>query len=458
MREYLLVVFIAAGVTYLLGGLVRRFALATHAVTPIRDRDVHTTLIPRLGGVAILGGIAVAILVSSHLPFLGVIPDVGQDARALLLAGAVICLVGVIDDYVDLDPVAKLAGQVLAAGIVVVFGVQLNWLPLPNGTPLGLTPSLGAALTTLIIVGAANAVNFIDGLDGLCAGVVCLGASAFFFYCYQLFSENSLNRATTATVVTAAVAGACLGFLPHNFYPAKIFMGDSGAMLLGLLLAASTISLTGYLDPAVIAETPDSRTSLLPALLPLVLPVMVMALPFIDMLLAVVRRALKGKMPLEADYADRRHLHHRLLDAGHSHPRSVLILYVWAGLFAFGMVAVGLRTTWLTVGAVALSVVCATLFTVLVPNSAHQPAASGRPSAVAGSGRDGEAAPTSGDPPDGPTGAVPTHSEMAGERASPVERPTVAKSAPGTSAERSAEGGPDAPESAGSDEPMRRPG
>src|SRR5690606_7933994 len=136
-------------------------------------------------------------------------------------------------DYVDLDPVAKLAGQVLAAGIVVVFGVQLNWLPLPNGTPLGLTPSLGAALTTLIIVGAANAVNFIDGLDGLCAGVVCLGASAFFFYCYQLFSENSLNRATTATVVTAAVAGACLGFLPHNFYPAKIFMGDSGAMLLG---------------------------------------------------------------------------------------------------------------------------------------------------------------------------------------------------------------------------------
>lgn len=414
MREYLLVLLIAAGVTYLLGGVVRRFALTAGAVTPIRDRDVHTSKIPKLGGLAVFGGIAVAVLVASHLPFLGIIPDVGKDARALLLAGLVIVIVGAIDDFVDLDAIAKLSGQVLAAGIVVVFGVQLNWIPLPNGTPLGLTPSLGAGLTTLIIVGAANAVNFVDGLDGLSAGVVCIGASAFFFYCYQLFSENSLNRATTATVVTAAVAGACLGFLPHNFWPAKIFMGDSGACLVGLLLAASTISLTGYLDPGVIAETPGSRASLLPALLPLVLPVMVMALPFIDMLLAVVRRGKAGKMPFDTDYADKRHLHHRLLDAGHSHRRSVLIMYVWAGLFAFGMVAVGLRTTWLTVGAVMVSVVCAILFTVLVPRAADR-----RKQASAAA-----QAPTTGSAvPDNGLAAEPTDPAPAGESDQAMRRP-----------------------------------
>ncbi|WP_026257107.1 MraY family glycosyltransferase [Actinopolymorpha alba] len=364
MREYLLVLLVAAATTYLLGGLVRRFAARIGAITPIRDRDVHSVPIPRLGGLAVLGGVVAAFVVATHLPFLGMLPEIRGDAWGLLLAGLVIAVVGGVDDVVDLDPITRLAGQVVAAGILVVSGVQLNWLPLPDGTTLSLSPTQSAIISALIIIMMANAVNFVDGLDGLAAGVVCLGAAAFFSYSYLLAFQNSLNRATTATLVTAVVTGACVGFLPHNFFPARVFMGDSGAYLLGLLLAASTISLTGWLDPSVMAAD-GVRQSLLPALLPLVLPIAVMALPFIDLMLAVVRRTRAGRSPFDAD---KKHLHHRLhLELGHSHPGAVLVMYLWAGLLAFGVVAIGLWTTWLTVGLVGLVVVLAILCTALVP-------------------------------------------------------------------------------------------
>jgi UDP-GlcNAc:undecaprenyl-phosphate GlcNAc-1-phosphate transferase len=370
VREYLLVLFVAAGTTYLLGGLVRRFAARIGAVTPIRDRDVHSVPIPRLGGLAVLGGVAMAFVVATQLPFLGLLPELRGDVWGVLLAGLVIAVVGGVDDVVDLDPITRLAGQTVAAGILVVSGVQLNWLPLPDGTTLSLSPSQSAVVSALIIIMMANAVNFVDGLDGLAAGVVCLGAAAFFTYSYGLTIGLSLNRATTATLVTVVVAGACLGFLPHNFFPARVFMGDSGAYLLGLLLAASTISLTGWLDPSVMA-TSGVRQSLLPAVLPLVLPIAVMALPFIDLLLAVIRRTRAGRSPFDAD---QKHLHHRLhLELGHSHPGAVLVMYLWAGLMSFGVVAIGLWTTWLTVGLVGAVVVLAIFATAVLPRRRKLP-------------------------------------------------------------------------------------
>ena len=368
MREYVLVLLVAAATTYLLGGLARRFAARIGAVKPIRDRDVHSAPIPRLGGLAVLGGVTAAFLVATQLPFLGMLPEIGNDAWGLLLAGLVIAVVGAVDNVVDLDAITKLAGQVVAAGILVVSGIQLNWLPLPDGTTLSLSPAQSAVISAVAIIMMANAVNFVDGLDGLAAGVVCLGAAAFFSYSYGLTVGLSLNRATTATLVTVVVAGACLGFLPHNFFPARVFLGDSGAYLLGLLLAASTISLTGWLDPSVMAAE-GVRQSLLPALLPLVLPIAVMALPFMDLLLAVIRRTKAGRSPFDAD---QKHLHHRLhLELGHSHKGAVLVMYLWAGLLAFGVVAIGLWATWVTVVIVGCVVVVAVLCTALLPRRQH---------------------------------------------------------------------------------------
>lgn len=369
MREYLLIIVMSAAMTYFLGGAARRFAARIGAITPIRDRDVHNVPIPRLGGLAVVGGVAAAFIVATNLPFLGRIPEVSRDAWALLAAGLVIAVVGAVDDVVDLDSITKLAGQTVAAGLVVVSGIQLNWLPLWNGEVLSLSPEQGAVISAVMIVGIANAVNFIDGLDGLCAGVVGIGAVAFCGYAYTLaYMSPSLNRATTATLVTAAVAGACVGFLPHNFFPARVFMGDAGAYFLGLLLASSTISLTGWLDPAVVRN--EGGGSLLPALLPLILPIAVLIVPVVDLLLAVVRRTKEGRSPFDADMD---HLHHRLKRMGHSHPRAVLVMYVWAGLAAFGVTMIGLRATWVTGIALCVAVALAVLFTTLLPDRTTAP-------------------------------------------------------------------------------------
>ena len=208
------------------------------------------------------------------------------------MAAAVICLVGVFDDIFDLPPLAKFAGQVLAAGIAVALGVKMLWIPLPGQT-VSLDAPASIAITVFFIVLCSNAVNFVDGLDGLATGVVGIGALAFFAYSYLLTVTQDLTRATTSSLITVAIAGACLGFLPHNFFPARMFMGDSGAMLLGLLLATSTISLTGRSTPP---QLQDGRGGLVPTVLPLVLPLAILALPFLDLVLAFIRRTYAGKL------------------------------------------------------------------------------------------------------------------------------------------------------------------
>jgi UDP-GlcNAc:undecaprenyl-phosphate GlcNAc-1-phosphate transferase len=267
------------------------------------------------------------------------------DARALVLAAVVICLVGVADDIWGLSALAKFAGQLLAAGLLVVEGVQLISLPLPSGGYLSFDQTQGALLTVLLVVGTANAVNFVDGLDGLAAGVVGIGAAAFFAYAYLLAVEGGFSRLTTPALVTAILFGMCLGFLPHNVHPARIFMGDSGSMLIGLLLAAGSVSLTGTFPVQA------DGVALLPALLPLLLPLAIIALPFVDLLMAVARRTRAGRSPFAPD---KQHLHHRLLQIGHSHRRAVLIMWIWAALVAFGLVVVGMVGGWTTVAGVAL--------------------------------------------------------------------------------------------------------
>ncbi|HVA62044.1 MAG TPA: MraY family glycosyltransferase [Mycobacteriales bacterium] len=343
MREYALTLVVVAGVTYVMTPLVRRLAVALGALARVRDRDVHTIPTPKLGGIAMYAGIAAGLLVASRLPTLQRV-FISSATRGVLFGGALLVVLGALDDRYELDALTKLAGQILAAGIMVLQGVQLLFLPFPH-FELSLSPDVGVPATVLLVVLTINAVNFLDGLDGLAAGIVCIASLAFFAYSYQLSVVHHFDRATAPTLLTAVCAGACVGFLPHNFNPARVFMGDSGSMLLGLMLAASTISLTGQLDANAV-----QNSDVFPALLPLLVPLAVLAVPLVDLLLAVIRRTRSGRAPWAPDKA---HLHHRLLEIGHTQTRAVLIMYFWSALLAGTAVAVSITHGTVPVLAVA---------------------------------------------------------------------------------------------------------
>lgn len=361
MREYLLTILVAALVAYLLTPSVRRFAVWFGAQAVPRERDVHVIPTPRLGGLAMFGGMVAALVVATGLPEMRkVLGDGGISvSKALLLAGGLIVLIGIVDDRWEVDALTKFAGQVAAAGIFIMQGIQIYVIPLPTGDSLSLPPAYGVPLTVLVVVATINAVNFIDGLDGLAAGVVGIAALALFSYAYLLSRTNGLTTLSAATLIAAVLFGMCAGFLPHNFSPAKIFMGDTGSMLIGLLLSASTIMLTGQFDPAILAN------GLFPFFVPVLLVPAVAAVPFMDMLLAVWRRTNQGRSPFAPD---KQHLHHRLLELGHSTRRAVLIMYFWVGLLASGLVGLALfDAAWITLGLTLLVAVAGVLLMLRIP-------------------------------------------------------------------------------------------
>jgi len=358
VREYLLVCVVAMAMTYLATPLVRALAVIVGAITPIRDRDVHTTPIPRLGGVAIFAGFAAATLVARQLPYLKGVYLSGQ-MTGVLIGGALICLVGAIDDVRGLDWLTKLAGQSLAAGIMAYKGVLMLSVPF-FGTSTVLPQPVLVLVTIMIVLVTVNAVNWIDGLDGLAAGIVAIASLAFFIYSYAIsFHYTPANVFSTASFVMAATLGCCLGFLPHNFNPARLFMGDSGALLLGLLLSAATISITGNADPSAVSG--DATTA---ALLPIIAPLAVLSLPFLDVLLAVLRRARAGVKPWQADG---KHLHHKMLQIGHGHRGAVLILYLWAAVLALGTVSLAFYRGWATLAVIGGAVIVAAALTAYLP-------------------------------------------------------------------------------------------
>ena len=295
---------------------------------------MHKEPTPLLGGVAMYGGLVAGLLVADRLSYLRqAFPSSHAPALdGLLLAGGLLVLVGIVDDRWGLGAISKLAGQIAAGGIVVWSGAYLPWIPWPGSETLALEPDLSYTVTILIIVATINAVNFIDGLDGLAAGVVGISAVAYLVYSYELTNSVGIPSQSVPAVASAVLAGMCLGFLPHNFNPARIFMGDTGAMLLGLLLAYGPISSAASLDQNILVNYSGSHPlNRFPTILPLIIPVAIWIIPYTDMLLAVIRRTLKGMSPFDAD---RQHLHHRLLNMGHSHRQSVLLMYLWAALFS----------------------------------------------------------------------------------------------------------------------------
>jgi UDP-GlcNAc:undecaprenyl-phosphate GlcNAc-1-phosphate transferase len=335
MREYLVTVLLAAIITYLITPLVRDLAIKFGAVTAIRARDVHIAPTPRWGGLAMWLAMALTLVIANYLPL--VQKSFGQDATGIFLSGSFILFLGLLDDRFDLDPITKFAGQALAAGILLIYGVQILWLPINGITTL--PTNIGQLLTVLFVMVVINAINFIDGLDGLATGIVMICAASFFAFSYLLAVINGLNRAGAPSLITAVVIGLCLGFLPHNFHPAQIFMGDSGAMFLGLLISASAITLTGQVDASAITEENGGT-----ALLPLLLPFTVLAIPLIDFVMAIIRRVKAGRSPFTAD---REHLHHRIMRMGVSQQRTTVILYLWTAMFAIPTVTAAFVPIWI---------------------------------------------------------------------------------------------------------------
>ena len=271
------------------------------------------------------------------------------------------CALGAWDDFAELNWAIKFGGQALAACVLVVSGVQFLMLPLGEQTVLP-TPFL-VVLSVFVILVIVNAVNWVDGLDGLAAGMVAIASASFFFYAYQQASASGDRVFSTSAFISAATVGACVGFLPHNFHPARLFMGDAGSLLLGTLMASATISFAGNLDPAVVSSAGDASVAFM---LPLLVPLAILAVPLWDFAASIVRRIRSGQKPWEADG---RHLHHRMLEIGHGHRRAVLLLWLWALVIAAGAVGFVVLPAEVAGGALALMLVVAAGLTVWVPQA-----------------------------------------------------------------------------------------
>lgn len=354
---YVLVSGVSAAVTFGMAVVIWKLSTKYRLYPKIRARDVHTRPTPRLGGVAMFLGMVVAFLVASQIGSFSIVFT--EPGKVLGVGGAalIIVLIGVADDIWDLDWLTKLAGQIIAAGILAWQGVQVSTLPIAGQAIV--SPYVSLIITVFAIVLVMNAINFIDGLDGLVAGVALIANGVFFVYVYLLQLQAQTEYFNLASLITAVLIGACVGFLPLNFHPAKLFMGDAGALLTGLLMASSAILVTGQVNSDFATGPNQYTASLVGAFIPILLPFAVLVVPLLDFGLAITRRLRAGKSPFTAD---RKHLHHRLLDMGHSHLHAVLIFYGWtlvvsAGLLAYMFVPALGATLLIAVGLIILTVI-----------------------------------------------------------------------------------------------------
>jgi UDP-GlcNAc:undecaprenyl-phosphate/decaprenyl-phosphate GlcNAc-1-phosphate transferase len=327
---YLLTGVVALGVTFALTPLVSRFSVRIGAIDHPSDRKVHANPTPTLGGLAIFIGLAVAGGAALFIPDFE--PAFTQSSQLLgVIAGSVVIVaLGVVDDLKDLPAPVKLSGQVFAAGILFLAGVKWVIVPLPNGVSYVLSDDVSVLVTVMWLVAMMNAVNLVDGLDGLAAGIVSIAASAFFVYSLQLTEAGEFPGGIAGPLLAIIIVGVSLGFLRHNFFPARIFMGDSGSMLLGLVLGAATVLGIGR-GPYSPNFDSTAQAEVFLAYFPLLIPLAVILIPFADTVLAVVRRWRKRKSVF---HADKEHLHHRLMDLGHGHKQAVIVMYVWSALAA----------------------------------------------------------------------------------------------------------------------------
>lgn len=328
MEAKLGIVAVAFAVTFTLTPLVRRFAERHGAVVAPDERRIHTVPTATIGGVAMIAAFLVTMVVAWRLDTFS--PVFSSSAPAgVMLAAVLIFGVGLIDDLRELSAPARVAGMVLAGSVLSIAGVSILYFRIPFYELVVLTNDLSTLLTVLWVVGMANAINLIDGLDGLAAGILAIAAGAFFLYSEQLAGAGVIGPDNIGPLLALITLGICLGFLPHNFNPARIFMGDGGALLLGLLMAASTIAVGGS------QNTPFSGQVFF-FFAPLFIPLFILGVPILDTIFAIIRRASRRS---GVATADKDHLHHRLMRLGHGQRRAVVILWAWTAVLS-GLVLV----------------------------------------------------------------------------------------------------------------------
>ena len=357
VRAYLIVMAVAVAATAVAVPPLRTLSRRAGALAQPGDRTVHATPTPFLGGAALLFGLLVALGVASQMAEFEPVFDSPANVAGVVAAAFVIWLTGLIDDLRDVSAPAKLAGMVLSGSILTLVGLTIIYFRVPFLGFTVLPPDMSALITVLWVVGMANAVNLIDGLDGLAAGIVAIGAGSFFLYGWRLLDVGVIDPANVGPLLAVVTAGICIGFLPFNFNPASIFMGDSGALLLGLLLAASTVAVGGQSDD------PFSGQSWF-FFAPLVIPLFILGVPLIDLIFAVVRRARRRS---GVATADKEHLHHRLMDLGHGHRRTVVILWAWTAVLSGFVLVPAFTSRGNGIVPIGLAALALLLFTLLAP-------------------------------------------------------------------------------------------
>lgn len=325
MQMYIGAFLIALAVSFFLTPKIISLAIKAGAMDAPDERKVHSKPIPRMGGIAIYIAFMVAVIATTPL---------SSEIIGLLAGGTLIMLVGIVDDLKGLPAKVKLLGQIIAAAVLILFDIRIDWLTGPFGGMVYLE-MLAIPATLFWVVGLTNTVNLIDGLDGLAAGVASIAAITILLVALQ-------QEIVLVSLLTAGLAGSALGFLQHNFNPAKIFMGDTGSMFLGYMLAG--ISIIGAVKSA--------------ATIALIVPILALGLPIMDTSFAIFRRAINGKPIFKPD---RGHLHHRLLDMGFNQKQAVLLMYAISGCLGLSAIALsevnGLLGIIIVIGVIVVALI-----------------------------------------------------------------------------------------------------
>ncbi len=358
--SYLIVGLIAASATAVSMPFVVRLAHRQRWVATPDERRMHPVPTPDVGGIGMFVGILAGIVGASLMSDFDALFEDSTEIIGVVVACSITFALGLLDDIRDISPPAKVTGLVVAAISLVWFGVTMFQFRLPFLDVFVLSDDWVPLFTVLWLLGMTQAVNLIDGLDGLAAGIVAIGAGSFFIYSQDLTAGNLLPQPNIGPLVAMIAVGVCVGFLPFNFNPARIFMGDSGALLLGLLMAVATSVVGGRADP----DTQSANGQTYFFLAPIFISLLVLAVPIVDVIFAVIRRTASGRSFAEADMG---HLHHRLIQLGHGPRRAVVILWGWAALFSTVVLFSALYSTGSALVLLVLAGTALSVFTVLHP-------------------------------------------------------------------------------------------
>ena len=327
LSGYLIVGAISMAVTLVMTPLVRALARAKNWVAMPSERKVHKVPTPDVGGLAMFVGVIVGLFVAWRMDRFSYLFSGNSEPMGIVLAAAVILAVGTRDDIKEVSAPARVLATVFAGMVLVWFGVTMFYFRVPFLGVIQVSNDWIPIVTVVWLLVMVQAINLIDGLDGLAAGIVAIGSTAFFIYSRHLSGLGLLSEPNIGPLIAIITVGVCIGFLPYNFNGASIFMGDGGAYLLGLLMAVSTSVVGGRADPTTQAFSGQTYFFLAP----LAIPLIILGVPIFDVLFAIVRRVRKRQ---GFAIADRGHLHHRLINLGHGPRRAVGILWLWTALLS----------------------------------------------------------------------------------------------------------------------------